>query len=262
MNRSLLSFASISVFALGASAQSFNIEWGTPDTAPPATYAGVGQAGVWNTFAAMQQVQRFPLVGLDGLPIAVDILNIGFDVVESSDNLATSGDDEALLDDCFTSFNDPIDGCLFFRFLEPGEYRVIMYGIAPDDVSLLSRLRIDQNAEPPIIVGGSWSGAHQEGVTYMSQTATVGADGQLGVHSGLPSGNLRSVLNGMQVIQLPDGCPADFAEPFGVLNFFDVSAYITAYLNEDPAADFAAPFGSFNFFDVSAYIGVYLAGCP
>jgi len=57
-------------------------------------------------------------------------------------------------------------------------------------------------------------------------------------------------------------CIADFAKPFGVLNFFDVAAYIAAYNAMDPSADLAAPFGAFNFFDVAAYIGAYNAGCP
>ncbi len=57
-------------------------------------------------------------------------------------------------------------------------------------------------------------------------------------------------------------CPADLAAPFGVLNFFDISAFIGAFNAGDPSADLAAPFGSLNFFDVSAYIGLYNAGCP
>ncbi len=57
-------------------------------------------------------------------------------------------------------------------------------------------------------------------------------------------------------------CPADLAPPAGVLNFFDISAYITLYNTADPAADLAAPFGTLNFFDVAAYIGLYNAGCP
>ncbi|MEM9372919.1 MAG: GC-type dockerin domain-anchored protein [Planctomycetota bacterium] len=57
-------------------------------------------------------------------------------------------------------------------------------------------------------------------------------------------------------------CVADFAEPLGVLNFFDVSAFIGAYNAMDPAADLAEPFGAFNFFDVAAYIAAYNAGCP
>lgn len=65
-------------------------------------------------------------------------------------------------------------------------------------------------------------------------------------------------------ITAPVACPADFApagNPDGVLNFFDVSAFINAYLAMDPAADFE-PDGVFNFFDVSAYITAYSAGCP
>ncbi len=145
----IITLGAIAASSLPAAAQSFNIEFGVAGTAPDASYAGVGEPGVWNTFDSMPNFQRLPLVGLDGNPIAADIMNIGFDIIESSDIATTSGHDQALLDDCFTSFNDPIDGCFFMRFLEPGEYRVIMYGLAPDDISLLSRLRIDQNTPTP-----------------------------------------------------------------------------------------------------------------
>lgn len=67
------------------------------------------------------------------------------------------------------------------------------------------------------------------------------------------------VFSGITAI---DACPADLAAPFGVLNFFDISAYIGLFNAQDPAADFAAPFGVFNFFDISAYISAYNAGCP
>ena len=57
-------------------------------------------------------------------------------------------------------------------------------------------------------------------------------------------------------------CPADLAEPFGTLNFFDLSAYLALFNAQDPAADLAAPFGALNFFDLSAYLASYNAGCP
>ena len=60
----------------------------------------------------------------------------------------------------------------------------------------------------------------------------------------------------------PAACPADLAAPLGVLNFFDVSAFLAAYNAQDPAADFAEPFGVFNFFDLSAFLAAYNAGCP
>ena len=60
----------------------------------------------------------------------------------------------------------------------------------------------------------------------------------------------------------PVECPADLAAPFGTLNVFDVSAFISLYNTQDPAADLAAPFGTLNVFDVSAYISAYNQGCP
>lgn len=55
---------------------------------------------------------------------------------------------------------------------------------------------------------------------------------------------------------------ADLAPPVGVLNFFDVSAFLAAYNAHDPNADLAAPFGSWDFFDVSAFLSAYNAPCP
>lgn len=57
-------------------------------------------------------------------------------------------------------------------------------------------------------------------------------------------------------------CVADLAEPFGTLNFFDISAYIGLFNAGDPGADLAEPFGTVNFFDISAYIAAFNAGCP
>jgi hypothetical protein len=57
------------------------------------------------------------------------------------------------------------------------------------------------------------------------------------------------------------GCPADLAEPFGVLNFFDVARFIQMFNDQSPDADLAPPFGELNFFDVAACIQAYNAGC-
>ena len=57
-----------------------------------------------------------------------------------------------------------------------------------------------------------------------------------------------------------DTCPADLTGD-GVLDFFDVSAFLSAYNAQDPAADFTGD-GSFDFFDVSAFLNAFNAGCP
>lgn len=56
------------------------------------------------------------------------------------------------------------------------------------------------------------------------------------------------------------GCVADVTGD-GLLNFFDVAAYIGLFSDGDPAADLTGD-GSLNFFDVSAYVGLFNAGCP
>jgi len=64
----------------------------------------------------------------------------------------------------------------------------------------------------------------------------------------------------------PDGtlgvipCPADLTGD-GFLNFFDVSAFLSAFASNDPAADFTGD-GAYNFFDVSAFLSAFALGCP
>ncbi len=60
-----------------------------------------------------------------------------------------------------------------------------------------------------------------------------------------------------------EGCnEADLAEPFDVLDFSDVVAFLGAFGAMDPAADLAAPFGTFDFSDVVAFLGAFGGGCP
>lgn len=72
----------------------------------------------------------------------------------------------------------------------------------------------------------------------------------------------RPVLADFILPLAPKSCPADLAEPFGALNFFDISEFIALFNAGDPAADFAEPMGSLNFFDVAEYIALFNAGCP
>jgi enediyne biosynthesis protein E4 len=64
------------------------------------------------------------------------------------------------------------------------------------------------------------------------------------------------------VVQPPDRCLADFAPPIGVLDFFDVAAFLDAFSAQDHAADLAPPQGVFDFFDIAAYLDAFSAGCP
>lgn len=61
----------------------------------------------------------------------------------------------------------------------------------------------------------------------------------------------------------PSGCNvADLSEPFGVLDFSDVVAFLGAFAAMDPGADLAPPLGTLDFSDVVAFLGAFGAGCP
>jgi uncharacterized damage-inducible protein DinB len=62
-------------------------------------------------------------------------------------------------------------------------------------------------------------------------------------------------------IRLGAFCKADFNSD-GLLNFFDISQFITEYNAGNPEADIAAPFGILNFFDIAEFITRYNTGCP
>ncbi len=55
-------------------------------------------------------------------------------------------------------------------------------------------------------------------------------------------------------------CLADLSDD-GSLDFRDISAFLVAYTDRDPAADFTQD-GEFNFTDVSAFLAQYSMGCP
>lgn len=150
-----------------------------------------------------------------------------------------------------------------------------LYFPVPSGSFWSSDLRSMAVAGDRIYVAGMLSG-------FMDSTAgmtvvELGSDGVLGRHA---SSHAPGMVNGVRVAGdrvamassmglsifdrggCPEICTADLSEPFGVLNFFDISAYLSLYVAQDPAADLAAPFGVWNFFDLSAYMDAYNAGCP
>lgn len=62
------------------------------------------------------------------------------------------------------------------------------------------------------------------------------------------------------IYSVPQLCPADLNLD-RVLNFFDISLFLTMYTQERPLADLNHD-GSFNFFDVSALFQSFQEGCP
>jgi len=54
---------------------------------------------------------------------------------------------------------------------------------------------------------------------------------------------------------------ADLAEPFGLLDLADISAFVGAFTAMDPLADLDGD-GLFDLTDVSMFVGAFVAGCP
>ena len=63
-------------------------------------------------------------------------------------------------------------------------------------------------------------------------------------------------------IFVPPCNPADLAEPGGLLDLADITAFATAFFAGDEAADIAAPFGLLDLSDINAFVGFFLGGCP
>lgn len=57
-------------------------------------------------------------------------------------------------------------------------------------------------------------------------------------------------------------CLADTAAPFGVIDFFDIPPFLTAYAAREDSADLAEPRGVWDASDVLRFIEHFTAGCP
>jgi len=100
---------------------------------------------------------------------------------------------------------------------------------------------------------GFWVRTIMEGsdITGKFDTVNVPAPG---------AGFITRVINTGSEVLVGQTCPSD-QNMDGLLNFFDVSAFLSAFAAEDPSADLN-PDGLFNFFDVSAFLANFGVGCP
>ncbi len=117
------------------------------------------------------------------------------------------------------------------------------FGVINDAVLSPTADFIDDPA--PAIDSITWSPTNDElGIYYYTCMITF--------HLGM-TGKFEIVAGALS-------CPADLTHD-GVLNFFDVSAFLSAFAAMDPVADFNDD-GQFNFFDVSTFLTAFADGCP
>lgn len=242
----------------GAFAQSFNIEFGAPGSAPASTYAAAGLPGVWNTYDAMAFGQRFPLVDIGGEAVSAMIYNIGGTGMMSAGVPGASGDDDALVADAMTSLNNPLDTCIFFEGLTNGEYEVLLYAITPGQPGATNRVSVDHSPQGFQFIGGAWPGAHQEGVTYARFTVTV-TDGRMGMHSGQFGLNALSALNGIQIRLLVE-CEGD-ANGDNQVNFTDLNAVLSDFGQSGAVPGDINGDGTVNFTDLNIVMSKFGNAC-
>lgn len=106
----------------------------------------------------------------------------------------------------------------------------------------------------------SYSIAGGAGIVQNDGYSLVGSTGQPVVASGVMGGGFSLTSGFTPDTGSTPTCLPDLTGD-GVLNFFDVSAFLNAYSAQLPQADFTGD-GTYNFFDVSAFLGLYTAGCP
>ncbi|HYM80987.1 MAG TPA: FlgD immunoglobulin-like domain containing protein, partial [Candidatus Limnocylindria bacterium] len=139
-----------------------------------------------------------------GAPIAAEIYMFGGSSMAmlEVDDPATSGSDQALMDDMLISLCNPTDVCIWIDYLTIGDYEVLTYALTPGEPGRSSPVRVDFGSPGPTPVGGSWPGNHVELVSYARHTVAVGDNGRMALHSGTPGGNLQAGINGIQIRHL------------------------------------------------------------
>ncbi len=93
------------------------------------------------------------------------------------------------------------------------------------------------------------------GRQVMTGVVDINDDGQVAFAAFLRNGTIGVFV----ATPIENGCLADF-DHSGDLDFFDVSAFINAYQDQNASADLNSD-GLINFFDVSIFINAYNAGC-
>lgn len=189
-------------FAGGAGAQSFNLDFGSGLSGPPATYAAAGRAGFWNAIPAAHGTTTTGLIDVDGQPTGAELRQIGGLALVDFPDPAIAGDDALLMHDFLVTYDADLESCIFLEQMQPGTYEVLIYARMPNPL-VLSYTSVDQEPGVPYSsVGGVWPGGHAPLVSFSRHLAQVDGTGWLYLHSGIVPGSdplLGAALNGLQV---------------------------------------------------------------
>jgi len=205
-----LQMAASFAFALSASAQSFNLDLHGPTAAlvPSAAYGAAAlQPGVWNGVPCTGTCfdVSLPLVDLAGAATPV-IAHVNQGTPRFCPDPATSGDDEALLENGTYLHAGDMWATLVFEHLQPGTYD--MYAYAGDSCESPSGdVELTANVIAPGHVltqsrwfpASGWNGGFQEGINYNRMRLQVEAGSLLRV---VMTGIAGHMAQGVQLVRL------------------------------------------------------------
>ncbi len=137
--------------------------------------------------------------------------------------------DKAVGDDL--SMLHTISAGVSFMGHEPAEAHIGLGDISPTDTITITVTWLDPNDTPYVV--------NMTGAEIIAGSATT-------------AGN---------VVRVGWCSYADLAQPFGQIDFFDLSEFIERFNAQDPTADLKPNWGQFDFFDVSEFMRLYNLGC-
>ncbi|HTF89804.1 MAG TPA: hypothetical protein VK843_15430 [Planctomycetota bacterium] len=182
--------------------QSFNLDVGPTNFGTPSNAYGAasGQTGTWFSVTTPAAQAGAALTDITGTPTSVTLTVVpvvGFGVADFFfDNLNTTGDDQALLDD----FCDAQTSTWTFTGLSNGVYDVFVYAWAPDfRTTYFSDLSITGGSAGTVHCGGQmWTGSFNNPGHYMNDSVNV-TNGTLVINMANPSPVTPTTINGIQL---------------------------------------------------------------
>lgn len=182
----------------------------TASFGPPAvTYPGAsGARGIWNDIdggaaGGSGTLSTGPLNDAAGNPTGVvchlDAAAGGLILTYAEDAPSTTGNDQALLDDCIYFQGD---GTIRLELLPAGTYDVYTYAVAPDAAAFpgtrSTRVDVPGSMDGPQVVEGGFAGAYVSGMTHALHRVTVDGTTPLDILISAAAG-IDSV-NGLQIV--------------------------------------------------------------
>lgn len=143
---------------------------------------------------------------------------------------------------------------------------VVLAGVSSFEVEVSPGASDQLDSSSSIVVGGTLDISYVDGFAplgYWARTIMEGSEIS-GVFSAIDvpapaPGLVTKVVNTGTELIVGQTCESD-QNLDGTLDFFDISAFLTAYGAMDPAADFNGD-GQFDFFDISAFLVAFSGGC-